>query len=152
MFWISLALIVLFVADGDLPAAVHQQGPDLRRPVEGPSNALGRRLVRLRRAGLRRLRADRLRRPGLDQRRHSGHAVQPDLRVAVGIIAGYRGGWLDSVLGRIGEIFLAIPLLLGGILFLYTFPNHRSTPRSRSPSGKVAFVIGDPWPGRRSPG
>ena len=42
----------------------------------------------------------------------------------VGIIAGYRAGWLDSLLSRIGEIFL-VPLFLGGILFLYVFPNDR---------------------------
>ena len=35
MFWISLALIVLFRRDGGLPAAVHEQGPELRRPDEG---------------------------------------------------------------------------------------------------------------------
>src|SRR5215213_10860198 len=50
------------------------------------------------------------------------------LGVVIGIVSGYRGGWMDSVLGRIGEIFLAIPLLLGGILFLYTFPNGPETP------------------------
>jgi oligopeptide transport system permease protein len=59
---------------------------------------------------------------------------------AVGIIAGYRGGWLDSVIGRFAEIFLAIPLLLGGILFLYTFPNEIDTPFSIA-VGKVALVI-----------
>ncbi|TDT32659.1 ABC transporter permease [Naumannella halotolerans] len=40
----------------------------------------------------------------------------------VGLISGYVGGWLDSLLSRLGEIFLAIPLLLAGILFLYIFP------------------------------
>jgi oligopeptide transport system permease protein len=59
---------------------------------------------------------------------------------ATGIIAGYRGGWLDSVVGRIAEVFLAIPLLLGGILFLYTFPNELDTPFTIA-VGKVAFVI-----------
>ena len=51
---------------------------------------------------------------------------------AVGIIAGYRGGWLDSVIGRVAEIFLSIPIFLGGLLFLFTFPNEM-TPHSRSP-------------------
>jgi oligopeptide transport system permease protein len=58
----------------------------------------------------------------------------------VGIIAGYRGGWLDSLIGRVAEIFLAIPILLGGILFLYTFPNDLDTPFAIAVS-KVAFVI-----------
>jgi oligopeptide transport system permease protein len=59
---------------------------------------------------------------------------------AVGVIAGYRGGWLDSVIGRIAEIFLAIPLFLGGLLFLFTFPNQVDTPFAIA-VGKVAFVI-----------
>ncbi len=59
----------------------------------------------------------------------------------VGIIAGYRGGWVDSVSSRIGEIFLGIPLLLGGILFLYTFPSDLGTP-FMAVVGKVALVLG----------
>jgi oligopeptide transport system permease protein len=62
------------------------------------------------------------------------------LGAVLGVIAGYKGGWLDSVIGRVSEIFLAIPLLLGGILFLYTFPNDIDTPFGIAVS-KVAFVI-----------
>ena len=58
----------------------------------------------------------------------------------LGIIAGYLGGWLDALIGRVSEIFLAIPILLGGILFLYTFPNETTTPFAIAVS-KVAFVI-----------
>ena len=58
----------------------------------------------------------------------------------VGIIAGYRGGWLDSVIGRVAEVFLALPMLLGGILFLYTFPIDLNTPFFVAVS-KIAFVI-----------
>jgi oligopeptide transport system permease protein len=47
---------------------------------------------------------------------------------AMGIVAGFFGGWLDAVLSRIGDIFFAIPLLLGGILVLYTFPSNLETP------------------------
>jgi oligopeptide transport system permease protein len=60
---------------------------------------------------------------------------------AVGIVSGYRGGWLDSVISRVGEIFLAIPVLLGGILFLYVFPSDLETPLVVV-AGKVAAVIG----------
>ena len=64
----------------------------------------------------------------------------------IGIIAGYKGGWLDSLLSRISEIFLAIPLLLGGILFLYVFPSELDTPYLLV-IGKVAFVLGAlGWP------
>ena len=60
----------------------------------------------------------------------------------VGIIAGYVGGWLDSVLGRTSEIFLGIPLLLGGILFLYVFPSDPLTTPFSVQVAKVALVIG----------
>ena len=59
----------------------------------------------------------------------------------IGIISGYRGGWLDAVISRIGEIFLGIPGLLGGILFLYVFPSDLDTPFI-AVVGKVAVVLG----------
>lgn len=58
----------------------------------------------------------------------------------IGLISGYTGGWLDAVLSRVGEIFFAIPLLLGGILFLYVFPNGLDTPFWQQ-VGKVVLVI-----------
>jgi oligopeptide transport system permease protein len=47
---------------------------------------------------------------------------------AMGVAAGYYGGWLDSLISRITDIFFAIPLLLGGILFMATFPNDVNSP------------------------
>ncbi|GGL30544.1 ABC transporter permease [Phycicoccus endophyticus] len=41
----------------------------------------------------------------------------------VGVIAGYVGGWVDSLLSRIGDVFFAIPLLLGAIIFLVSLPD-----------------------------
>jgi oligopeptide transport system permease protein len=49
---------------------------------------------------------------------------------------------MDSLLSRIGEIFLGIPLLLGGILFLYIFPNDPLTTPFMVQVAKVAFVLG----------
>lgn len=46
----------------------------------------------------------------------------------IGLLAGFRGGWADTLLSRVGDIFYAIPLLLGGIIILYTFPNSTNTP------------------------
>ena len=36
----------------------------------------------------------------------------------VGIVAGYYGGWLDSLLSRITDVFFGLPVLLGGIVIL----------------------------------
>ncbi len=41
----------------------------------------------------------------------------------VGVLAAYNGGWLDSVVSRVADIFFAIPLLLGAIIFMSAFPN-----------------------------
>ena len=40
----------------------------------------------------------------------------------MGVIAGFRGGWVDSVLSRLGDVFFAIPLLLGAIIILVSLP------------------------------
>jgi oligopeptide transport system permease protein len=39
----------------------------------------------------------------------------------MGIIAGFRGSWVDSVLSRVADIFFGIPFLLGAIVILFTF-------------------------------
>lgn len=46
----------------------------------------------------------------------------------IGVVAGFYGGWLDALVSRITDIFFAIPLLLGGILFMASFPNGADTP------------------------
>ncbi|TDC95872.1 ABC transporter permease [Saccharopolyspora aridisoli] len=39
----------------------------------------------------------------------------------VGIVAGYVGGWFDSLCSRFSEIFLGLPFVLGAIVILTTF-------------------------------
>lgn len=34
----------------------------------------------------------------------------------MGALAGYYGGWLDAILARLGDIFFALPLILGAII------------------------------------
>ncbi|WP_262105658.1 ABC transporter permease [Arthrobacter sp. Marseille-P9274] len=36
----------------------------------------------------------------------------------LGAIAGFHGGWLDSVIARIGDVFFALPLILGAIIIM----------------------------------
>ncbi|WP_130866302.1 ABC transporter permease [Acidipropionibacterium timonense] len=64
----------------------------------------------------------------------------------IGLIAGFRGGWVDSLLGRVGDIFYAIPLLLGGIIILYTFPNKLGTPYIVVVLKVVGAVVILGWP------
>jgi oligopeptide transport system permease protein len=140
MFWISLALIVLFVVMAIFPQLFTGKDPayaDLSKARQKPSAEAW-------------FGYDS---QGYDVYARTVYGARASVSVGilatafslifgsiVGIIAGYRGGWLDSVIGRIAEIFLAIPLLLGGILFLYTFPNEVDTPFAVA-VGKVALVI-----------
>ncbi|MGV8845399.1 ABC transporter permease [Tessaracoccus sp.] len=58
----------------------------------------------------------------------------------LGIIAGYAGGWVDALLSRIADVFFAIPLLLGGIIIMYTFRSPPGAPYSLI-VGKVVFAM-----------
>ncbi|HWJ65445.1 MAG TPA: ABC transporter permease [Nocardioides sp.] len=39
----------------------------------------------------------------------------------LGLVAGYIGGVTDTLISRLAEVFFAIPLLLGAIIFLFSF-------------------------------
>jgi oligopeptide transport system permease protein len=59
---------------------------------------------------------------------------------ALGMLSGFYGGWLDAVVSRITDMFFAIPLLLGGILFMSVKPNGPDTPYLVV-VGKVVLVM-----------
>jgi oligopeptide transport system permease protein len=140
MFWISLALIVVFLLMAIFPQLFTSKDPayaDLSQARQPPSTEA----------------VFGYDAQGYDVYARTVYGARASVTVgilatafclvfgcAVGIIAGYRGGWLDSVIGRFAEIFLAIPIFLGGILFLYTFPNQVGTPFPVA-VGKVALVI-----------
>jgi oligopeptide transport system permease protein len=140
MFWISLALIVLFMLMAIFPQLFTSKDPtfaDLTKARRLPSSEAW--------FGYDAQGYDVYTRTVYGARASVSVGILATLFTlifgsAVGIIAGYRGGWLDSVIGRIAEIFLAIPLFLGGLLFLFTFPNQVDTPFAIA-VGKVAFVI-----------
>ncbi len=41
----------------------------------------------------------------------------------IGVLSGYLGGWADALFSRVGDVFFAIPLLLGAIIFLVSLPD-----------------------------
>jgi oligopeptide transport system permease protein len=59
----------------------------------------------------------------------------------LGLLAAFYGGFLDAVLARLGEIFFAFPLLLGGLLFLYLFPAQPDEGFLIS-VGKIVLILG----------
>jgi len=141
LFWISAVLIVLFVVMAAFPQLFTSTDPylaDLAKAREKPSGDAW-----FGRDG-----------QGYDVYARTIHGARASILVGLfatsftvvvgclfGIVSGYVGGWLDSVLSRIAEIFLALPLLLGGILFLYVFPNDLES-SYLTVVGKVAFVLG----------
>ena len=48
------------------------------------------------------------------------------LGTLIGAIAGFFGGWVDAVLSRLTDIFLALPILLGAIVVLQMFKTSKS--------------------------
>ncbi|WP_100811422.1 MULTISPECIES: ABC transporter permease [unclassified Microbacterium] len=52
-----------------------------------------------------------------------------------GALAGFYGGWLDSLLSRIGDIFFAIPYILAAIVVMSVFSQNRTV-------FTLAFAIG----------
>jgi oligopeptide transport system permease protein len=59
----------------------------------------------------------------------------------VGIISGYFGGFLDSVLARFGDIFLGLPFALGALVILSTFAPVQSDPTPVRITGLVVLVF-----------
>jgi oligopeptide transport system permease protein len=46
----------------------------------------------------------------------------------LGTIGGFYGRFTDTIVSRVGDIFFGIPLLLGALLVLVTFPSDEFTP------------------------
>ena len=65
---------------------------------------------------------------------------------AIGVLAAYVGGWIDAVVSRITDVFFAIPLLLGGILFMAAFPSDQNTPYLAVVFKVVAALTVLGWP------
>ena len=55
----------------------------------------------------------------------------------MGILAGYRGGWIDSLTSRIADVFFGLPFLLGAIVILFTF----NPPGSDRPPWTIGLIV-----------
>ncbi|AZZ38652.1 ABC transporter permease [Acidipropionibacterium jensenii] len=128
LFWISAVLIVIFIVMALFPGVFTSKDPracDLSaaRHLPSPVHWFGTDVQ------------------GCDVYARTIHGARSSILVGilatlgtaiigslVGLVAGFHGGWIDTLLGRTGDIFYAIPLLLGGIIILYTFPNQVGTP------------------------
>lgn len=68
---------------------------------------------------------------GCDYYSHAIHGAFPSMVIAImatgaivlvggvlGLLAGYYGGWVDTIISRIMDIFFSLPFLLGAIVFL----------------------------------
>lgn len=60
----------------------------------------------------------------------------------MGALAGYYGGWLDAILARLGDVFFALPMILGSIV-LMQLPAFRD---NRSVWTVVITLVAFGWP------
>jgi oligopeptide transport system permease protein len=56
---------------------------------------------------------------------------------SMGIFAGFRGGWVDTLLSRIADIFFGLPFVLGAIVILSTF----NAPGSDNSTAKIMSLV-----------
>ncbi|WP_144764510.1 ABC transporter permease [Curtobacterium sp. 9128] len=139
IFWVSSVLIVLIIAVALVPgvfAHVDPRACDLSNSGKGSSagHILG------------------YTRQGCDVYSRVIYGTQNSLLVGlvatilvvivgviIGSLAGFYGGWLDSVVSRIGDIFFSIPTVLGAIVIMSSIPQ-------RSPWTVALVLAAFAWP------
>lgn len=128
IFWVSLVLIAIFVLMAAVPRLFTGTDPnacDLNRSTRPPGGGaiFGYDLQ------------------GCDIYARAVYGARASILVGVfttafvallggitGTVAAFFGGWIDAVISRVTDIFFAIPLLLGAILILTSFPSTPDTP------------------------
>lgn len=122
MFWVSSILIVLIILVALFPGLfthVDPRAADLNKSNEGPEpgHILG------------------FNRQGYDVYSRTIWGTRNSLIVGVvatvlvsvvgivvGALAGFFGGWLDTIVSRIGDVFFTIPTVLGAIVLMSVLP------------------------------
>lgn len=126
LFWISAALILLAVVTAAFPGLFSGTDPracDLANSLAGPSSGhpFG------------------FDRQGCDIYSRTVHGARASVSVgvlttiavvilgtAIGAAAGFFGGFLDTLLSRLTDIFFAVPLVLAAIVVMQMFKEHRT--------------------------
>jgi oligopeptide transport system permease protein len=137
LFWISIVLIALFVVMAAFPGLFTSADPtygELARSRNGPSadawfgyDVLGR---------------DVFARVIYGTRASIIVSILATIGTVlfgggVGVLAGYRGGWVDALLSRIADVFFGIPFFLGAIVILFTF----NTPGSDRSTFSIELLV-----------
>lgn len=52
--------------------------------------------------------------------------IGSSIGLVMGALAGFYGGWLDSLLSRVGDIFFAIPYILAAVVVMSVFSDYRN--------------------------
>jgi oligopeptide transport system permease protein len=126
MFWISGAMIVLIIAVALLPTlftSIDPRACDLGFSNQGPGDGslLG------------------YTKQGCDVYARIVHGTSTSLTVGLivimittitgvigGALAGFFGGWVDTVIMRAGDIFFSIPYILAAVVIMSVFSAHRN--------------------------
>ena len=127
LFWISAVLIVLVVVVALFPGLFTQVPPNdncllsLSNKGPEPGHILG------------------FNKQGCDIFSRTIHGTSTSLSVGIivivlttvlglffGAIAGFYGGWIDSFLSRIGDIFFSIPYILAAVVIMSVLSQYRS--------------------------
>ncbi|GAA4599284.1 ABC transporter permease [Planotetraspora phitsanulokensis] len=141
IFWISLIMLILFLLMAAFPSLFTHKNPDyatLAKSMEPPSGEawFGYDLQ------------------GRDVFARTIYGARTSIIVGVlatlltvvlggiaGVLAAYYARWVDSVLSRIGEIFLGVPYVLGAIIILGTVAPAQSSPDRVTIMAVVIIVL-----------
>ena len=121
LFWLPAGFVALMVLIAVFPQVVARDDPyacDLSRSVQGPSSDhwFGFDIQ------------------GCDYFTRVMYGARPSIAIGIlvtgmsvmvavvlGSLAGYYGGWVDTIVSRVTDIFLGIPILVGAIVVLSAF-------------------------------
>jgi oligopeptide transport system permease protein len=141
IFWISLVMLVLFLLMAAFPMLFTHKNPEyatLAKSMEPPSGEawFGYDLQ------------------GRDVFARTVYGARTSIIVGVlatlltvvlggiaGVLAAYYARWVDSILSRIGEIFLGVPYVLGAIIILGTVAPAQTSPDKVTIMAVVIIVL-----------